>query len=671
MAGGSHEAKLSTIINEKEELLENNLKEVENKISEIVGLDYKTFGKLVYIKQKDLDSLKELVKSDREQLINKMIGIEEFGQAEKQLKDDLKLLETESELAKKDFENQKDTLARFKRLQGEIKEYEIHLKDLQKQERELGKKEAELKKQFDVLTWIKDYTSLENHLAETVANLKNLNEQKSDKEKIKEHISKIDGDIKNSEKFKLENWKNYDHLKNLEQITKQKLEQIGSLKDDHVKIVEKNGDLLNYSKWAGKQDKFKEIPKLKAKSLTYAAGSFIIAIASVFAGVFLSPLIFIGLLLFIPTLIFVKKYLDYEKFSVEHQEYISNEKIIQEKNEKIALLNKQLDEDLKNDGFADLNGLKKKVGTLLNELREKIRVENFEALDQKIKQTKKEKEGKEEELLKLSEKISKTPEEKLNGNLEKYEKQFKKMEKNKPINIEKIEYSEKKFLAVKKEYDTAKNNSHENTIKLSEVKGLLKKSKKDLEADEYIDIEKKFNQTKDTVKFIETEDKSLKLLREIMKETSQELRSQVIPRAQITIENLLPTITDNRYFKLDIKEDFTFNTYSSEAKQNKPKDLFSGGTQDQFLIALRLAFAQSVLEAKRQYQSTTSLFMDECISSSDNARKKGIFAILDSLKKDFTQIFIIAHEDITHDVDYCLKLGRNSNGYTFIKTKNW
>jgi len=63
--------------------------------------------------------------------------------------------------------------------------------------------------------------------------------------------------------------------------------------------------------------------------------------------------------------------------------------------------------------------------------------------------------------------------------------------------------------------------------------------------------------------------------------------------------------------------------------------------------------------------------MDECISSSDSARKQGIFDVLDRMKDIFSQVILIAHEDVSHCVDYHVVLGRNERGYTQIESKSW
>jgi exonuclease SbcC len=133
---------------------------------------------------------------------------------------------------------------------------------------------------------------------------------------------------------------------------------------------------------------------------------------------------------------------------------------------------------------------------------------------------------------------------------------------------------------------------------------------------------------------------------------------------------MLPTLTDGRYSDFEITEDLKFKVYSVEAGDYKEREIFSGGTQDQFLIALRLAFTQSILDS-RVMADKYSLLMDECISSSDEVRKQGIFEVLEVVKGTFTQIFIIAHEDISDFVDHHIVLARNTKGYTEIRSKSW
>ena len=151
---------------------------------------------------------------------------------------------------------------------------------------------------------------------------------------------------------------------------------------------------------------------------------------------------------------------------------------------------------------------------------------------------------------------------------------------------------------------------------------------------------------------------------------STKQRELVLPQAEIEINQMLPLITNNRYSNFEISEDLKFTVYVKEANGFKQRDLFSGGTQDQFLIALRLAFTKSILD-NRIRADEYAFFMDEPISSSDEIRKAGIFELLGKVKQTFKQTFIIAHENISDLVDHHLILGRDSDGYTKIKSQSW
>jgi exonuclease SbcC len=176
---------------------------------------------------------------------------------------------------------------------------------------------------------------------------------------------------------------------------------------------------------------------------------------------------------------------------------------------------------------------------------------------------------------------------------------------------------------------------------------------------------------------LETEYKNIKYKETVLElvtseldETSRKLRSQVMPYARLIINQILPILTDGRYSEFEIAEDLKFKAHSNEAGGYKEREIFSGGTQDQFLIALRLAFTQSILDS-RVKADRYCLLMDECISSSDDQRKQGIFEVLDATKKTFSQIFVIAHEDISNFTDHHITLSRNRHGYTELQSKSW
>ena len=119
-----------------------SLRDIEAKIEQITGMDRDSFTKLIYVKQKDLDALRELAKSKREQLVNKVMGIEVFDDASANVKNDIS--ELEDRLEKKNL--QLDSVRKNK------EQYELKLsqkKDLEDSVGNLQQALGEKKKLLD------------------------------------------------------------------------------------------------------------------------------------------------------------------------------------------------------------------------------------------------------------------------------------------------------------------------------------------------------------------------------------------------------------------------------------------------------------------------------------------------------------------------------------------
>jgi exonuclease SbcC len=71
--------------------------------------------------------------------------------------------------------------------------------------------------------------------------------------------------------------------------------------------------------------------------------------------------------------------------------------------------------------------------------------------------------------------------------------------------------------------------------------------------------------------------------------------------------------------------------------------VFSGATQDQFSLALRLAFALSTIPSSKGARPGF-IFLDEPLSGFDIQRREGLIILLkNDLPKYFEQIIIISH----------------------------
>src|SRR5437660_12400105 len=105
----------------------------------------------------------------------------------------------------------------------------------------------------------------------------------------------------------------------------------------------------------------------------------------------------------------------------------------------------------------------------------------------------------------------------------------------------------------------------------------------------------------------------------------------------------LPVITSGRYKGVQVDDDYTVRVFDPEAGEFRPKEVFSGGTEDQLLLAMRLAFSLALIPQAKD-RNPEFLFLDEPLGSSDKVRREGILALMHGeLSENFKQIFLISH----------------------------
>lgn len=137
--------------------------------------------------------------------------------------------------------------------------------------------------------------------------------------------------------------------------------------------------------------------------------------------------------------------------------------------------------------------------------------------------------------------------------------------------------------------------------------------------------------------------KVVKAAKEGIEKTAESRRVRFRPGVEAYMGEILPSLTSGRYKAVLLDEDFGVQVFDPEAGEYRPKDVFSGGTEDQFLLAMRLAFALALLP---EVKGATSqfLWLDEPLGSSDDVRRTGIVEYLSvNLSRLFSQIFIVSH----------------------------
>lgn len=131
---------------------------------------------------------------------------------------------------------------------------------------------------------------------------------------------------------------------------------------------------------------------------------------------------------------------------------------------------------------------------------------------------------------------------------------------------------------------------------------------------------------------------------DLVDEAGRSVMRQVMPSTIEHMRRLLPLLTGGRYFDARLTDDYTIEVYDDRAGTWLRKNIFSGGTQDQFSLALRLAFALATLPEERG-AAPAFLFLDEPLGAFDAERAAALLDLLaeGELAESFDQIFLISH----------------------------
>jgi len=149
------------------------------------------------------------------------------------------------------------------------------------------------------------------------------------------------------------------------------------------------------------------------------------------------------------------------------------------------------------------------------------------------------------------------------------------------------------------------------------------------------------------------------IAREIVVRARKQIEVNVLPRIEDNMERFIPLLTADRYKEVFINpSDYRIEVMDEVAGERRPKNVFSGGTRDQFSLALRLSFALATLPEERG-SSPSFIFLDEPIGAFDEERRNALIELLTvgEVSESFDQIFIISHFSELEDVfEYKIKM---------------
>lgn len=654
----THRARLTPWSDDEEDEANaiTSIREIQARIEEITGMDRDAFEKLVYVRQKDLDALRDLYRAGRAQFLNRVIGIEVFDASAKRVREDLSRLGIELE---KDRSELNALRASHEQYGIKLEESRTLASEIPKLSAEVERLKGDLEEANNILValeWRRDFEATENLFRSLKAQFESAQRGRSEYERL----------LKQSEDYRTALERYGPETTRLQEAWETLRTQETRLEEARMELTRVREELKEAAGRVGvtgiKAFESVNIPKAKQRQLIYALLSLGAATGLIMAGLLLNPILSgIGLAVLGLLVYFLHSYVGLDRAQAKSSEVLPLLKRQEEQESKILDLQEALAEAVKRTGYPSAEDSEKELDGIADRMRSETGQDSVQALKALVDITK--------------ERIEQLQSSTIEGEMENLEEEIQAREgeleaklTQKPLGTEGIQYSPVGHAAAKERATSLNKRYLELKGQLDRKGTLAEQIERDLKQ---LKVQHdRFEVLGEEIRGLENQMNTLKEVMTHFEETSRELRAMVLPHARFLINQVLPLMTEGRYSDFQISEDLRFTVLSSEAGEYKERELFSGGTQDQFLIALRLAFTQSILDS-RLTADKYCLLLDECIASSDETRRQGIFEVLEAARSVFTQILIVAHEDISDYTDYYVVLGRNRAGHTVIRSKNW
>ena len=652
-----------------QKLLASGHRSVTSEIEKLLGGI--TFDEIVasnVVAQKDLNHLVEQSGSDRKKVINVFLNLESFNKVLEKLGEERKELGgTQTRPGRITIE--RDKLSQIKR---ELDEFNKNKEELSRKTQESEGLKVDLtdlsKERSDTEFLFQNLTVYDNALIEKEKLTTEIKGEEELKENMKKQLAELN--LKQEELEKTTNAlveyagmdgtsrelsnvaKMLESLKSLE-IQKEAL--AGQMKqkeaevESHEKLIPRGLDT---------EQELRELDELRRKRPSirpYAIGTGVCVIATIVSYILITnilwilPLVILDLILFLLLARVLSRVSKFVNLQGKYDTYISEQQVVTSLRMDISKAEVGLKELAEQASTAeqDINRICQSIGRYSGIYSENAaygaRVVGQLMLDQ-LRKDELNKERLENRLTDLSKDLSKRIgiEKQLKGEEVKTEGLRKAIGEIKfPDLPSGIGFSKGLLKEVRDKRDTL-NRKH------SSLTTLLDENGKRIQAlTEYIrehkDVERRYSDQEKTLADL---NHRLSIVTEALKgieETAKALRTRVKPNVERYMGMILPTITSNRYKAVRLDEQYNLEAYDPEAGEYRAKEVFSGGTEDQFLLSMRLAFALALLpEVKGRHPEF--LFLDEPLSSSDEIRRSGIMELLSSdLSENFRQIFIISH----------------------------
>uniref|UniRef100_A0A7C1GMY1 SMC family ATPase n=1 Tax=Thermofilum adornatum TaxID=1365176 RepID=A0A7C1GMY1_9CREN len=702
------DARLFDVTSGNERLLASGTQRVNEEIVKLIRVDWREMIASNVIAQKDLERLIRLGKTDREKIINMFMGLESYNKAIETLQEEKRTKNAElekKETKKKDLEDylrtlmnleeelkkHKEELQAIEQILPSLEEEEKRLSETVKYLEELHKKlqerksllkekkylEENLKRNEKELLETRKKIELAKHeLAEAEEKLKQLQQEK---EVLEKELTQIEKEYRDAQSLLAKISELWNNL----QESKRELENLEdeiSIKSEKLKTIEKlNAEMVQISEELKNTEE--EIRKVRIpplyiySSIGLALLGLLLSILNLPAGlaILFSSLvpIFVGQQNKQKTLLYLqeKKSQLLSRRSVKEGELRLLERE-REEYEKLLKRKAELEEKQKQT-LGQLKSMAKlEDATVLEQYVARLQ-EEVEKLQKKTEERRKHYQQILSETSKTDQNIhnlKKTLEDlsinenARNKDIANIREQLKAVEEQyasihvpqppfeiegllMPVSEEDVEDVEAILQVYHRKYESKTREVASKKAEKNRLEQYIRQVKEQLEELPKIkeDLDRLEKEVKNLKIEVEAREKAIQVLRDI----SSKRRSMFAPSVEQNMNWIVSYVTGGRYKAVKINPDnYDIEVYDAEAGRWMRRDIYSGGTNDQFLLAMRIAFTLALLpSAKGTYPRF--LFLDEPLGSSDQERRQQIVKLLaNELTRVFDQVFLITHVEI-------------------------
>jgi len=612
-------------------------KEIENLLGGI------TFNEIIasnVVAQKDLERLVEQSKEDRKRVINAFLNLESFTAVSEKLKEEQKSLEgTRTTVGLLPTEREK-----LETLKQELDEYNKKLKEAEEIEKSIGKLEIDIKEIRNKYTTTDQlFAKLESY-DKALKDRENLSAQldamKPLIEDLKRQIAQAETagkDLENT-RTKLREFSDLEKVEEAMARCDERLRELTEL-DAAIKSQQERRQTLA-SEMYQRSEKIKaQIKPSKAPLIALVICLLASALSFTIIGLYAGFIAIVGIILYLVL-----------KSSQERgaRAYLTERELLarltQEGSSLDAAIQQSYGKFRSTEG--ELNQLCKGI-----ERYSSIYVQNISsgiksvvaAMASQLEADRKEESVLEERARGLSTQIATKPE--TETRLKETDEKALQLRRS----FMEIRLPELGEISFSSELLSKTREEREKLLQEISAKGATLKSEQERHSEgkrfleEHKDVEERVKAQASKVAELEKRLKVVKLALEGVEKTAEALRERVRPNVERYMGHILPIITLGRYKAVQLDEEYRLRVWDPEAGEFKERDVFSGGTEDQFLLSMRLAFALALLpEVKGMHPEF--MFLDEPLGSSDDARREGILNLLNTeLSQSFKQIFLVSH----------------------------